>query len=197
MNMIASKLSAWNYAPTALFRQTRIRLDSHLPIRPLEQKEPTDYSELSHGPDLKSGTAYHPLEIDLSSPISLRSRKLQSKSTREILDLIDVDILRAAELEGGIKPQIEANRNQIADLLGLDEEWKRPDEVYGDAAWEICVIWRSGYGKVEIGTEPEGGIGYYVMRTMSTERKEGLFMEHNPAALKRAMSWLGTSPEEL
>lgn len=197
MNIPASKLSAWNDTPTALFPQTRIRLDSHLLKRPLEQKESTDYSELSRVPDLKSGIAWHPFEIDLSSLISLRSRKLQSKATREILDLIDADILRAAELKRGISPQIEINRNQIADLLGLDEEWKRPDEVYGDAAWEICVIWRSGYGKVEIGTEPEGGIGYYVMRTMSTDRKEGIFEEHNPAALKRVMSWLGTSPEEL
>lgn len=146
---------------------------------------------------LDTSAASRSAEIDSASPVSTLGSWLQSKTTKEILDLIDAGILCAAKRKGGTKPQIEVNRNQIADLLGLDEEWKRPDEVYSDEAWEICVIWRSGYGKVEIGTEPDGGIGYFVMRTMSDEKKEGMFEEHSPAALKRAMSWLGASPEEL
>lgn len=58
----------------------------------------------------------------------------ETKTTREISDTIDADILRAAQVKRGASPQIEVNRDQIAVLLGLDEEWKRPDEVYADKA---------------------------------------------------------------
>ena len=61
-------------------------------------------------------------------------------------------------------PQIKANRDRIAALLGLRDEWKQPDEVYADEAWEVSIVWRSGYGRVEIGTAEDGSVGYYVRR---------------------------------
>ena len=121
----------------------------------------------------------------------------ETKTTREILDTIDADALRAALVKGGTRRQIEANRNRIAALLGLCEEWKRPDEVYADEAWEICIVWRSGYGRVEIGTEEDGGVGYYVSRTLSEESREGGFREHSREELDRVMSWLEEAYEEI
>ena len=121
----------------------------------------------------------------------------ETKTTHEILEMIDADILRASQVKGGSKRQIEANRDRIAALLGLREKWKRPDEVYADEAWEICIIWRSGYGRVEIGTEEDGRIGYYVSRTLSEESREGNFREHSRKELDRVMSWLDEAREEI
>ena len=81
-------------------------------------------------------------------------------------------------------------------MLGLREAWKRPDEVYADEAWEICIIWRSGYGRVEIGTEEDGSVGYYVSRTLSEESKEGSFHEHSKEELDWVMSWLNEVHEQ-
>ena len=121
----------------------------------------------------------------------------ETKTVREILDTIDADTLRAARINGGTGAQIEANRDRIAALLGLREEWKRPDEVYADEAWEICIVWRSEYGRVEIGTEEDGRIGYYVSRTLSEKSEEGNFREHSREELDRVMSWLDEAPEEM
>ena len=87
-------------------------------------------------------------------------------------------------------PQIEINRDRIAALLGLRDAWKQPDEVYADEAWEICIIWRSGYGRVEIGTEENGTVSYYISRTLSEESEEGRFVEHSREELDRVLSWL-------
>ena len=113
------------------------------------------------------------------------------------MDAIDAHTLRAAQAKGGTKPQIEANRDRIAALLGVRDEWRRPDEVYADEAWEICIIWRSGYGRVEIGTEEDGSLGYYVNRTLTEESREGNFSERNRDELDKVMSWLHVEPEEL
>ena len=120
----------------------------------------------------------------------------ETKTVREILDTVDADILRAARVKGGMRPQIEANRDRIAALLGLRGEWKRPDEIYADEAWEICIVWRSGYGRVEVGAEEDGGIGYYVSRTLSGKSEEGHFREHSREELDRVMSWLDKAPGE-
>lgn len=93
--------------------------------------------------------------------------------------------------------QIEANRDRIATLLGLYDEWKQPDEVYADEAWEICIIWRSEYGRVEIGTEEDGSVGYYVRRTLSEESEEGCLLESSREEVGRVMSWLSEVPEEI
>ena len=121
----------------------------------------------------------------------------ETKTPRDILDTIDADILRAARIKGGTRPRIEVNRDRIAALLALRDEWKRPDEVYADEAWEICIIWRSGYGRVEIGTEEDGSVGYYVSRTLSEESREGDFREHGKEELDRVMSWLDEAPEKI
>ena len=121
----------------------------------------------------------------------------ETKTTREILDEIDADTLRAAQVQGGTMAQIEENRDAVAALLGLYEEWKRPDEVYADEAWEICIVWRSEYGKVEIGTEEDGSIQYYVSRTLSEKSEEGSFRDRSKAELERVMSWLNKTPKEI
>ena len=121
----------------------------------------------------------------------------ETKTTRDILDEIDAHTLRAAQINGGTTSQIQVNRDRIATLLGLYEEWKRPDEVYADQAWEICIVWRSGYGRVEIGTEEDGSIEYYVSRTLSERSKEGSFRDHNKEELVRVMSWLDEEPKEI
>ena len=119
----------------------------------------------------------------------------ETKTTREIIDTIDAHTLQAAQIGGGTKPQIEVNRDRIAALLGLRETWTRPDEVYADEAWEICIIWRSGYGRVEIGTEEDGSITYYVSRTLNEKSGEGTLQEHSREELARIMSWLDKTHE--
>ncbi len=119
----------------------------------------------------------------------------ETKTTREILDTIDADTLRAAQVKGATSQRIAENRDRIAALLGLREEWKRPDEVYADEAWEICIVWRSGYGRVEIGTEEDGSVGYYVSRTLSEESREGYFRRYGGEELSRVMSWLDEARE--
>lgn len=121
----------------------------------------------------------------------------ETRTGQEILDAIDADTLRTIRIKGGARPQIALNRDRIAALLALHEEWKRPDEVYADEAWEICIIWRSEYGQVEIGTEEDGSVGYYVSRTFSEESKEGSFLEHSREELDRVMSWLEDVPKEI
>ena len=58
-------------------------------------------------------------------------------------------------------------------------------------------LWRSGYGRVEIGTEEDGGVGYYVSRTPSEESREGEFRQHGREELDRIMSWLDEASEEI
>ena len=120
----------------------------------------------------------------------------ETKTTRGILDTIDADTLRAARIKGRTSPRIEVNRNRIAALLALRDEWKRPDEVYADEAWEICIIWRSRYGRVEIGTEEDGSVRYYVSRTLSEESREGNFRGYGREEIDRVMSWLDEAPED-
>ena len=118
------------------------------------------------------------------------------KTTRDILDTIDAETLRAAQVKGETIPQIDVNRDRIAALLRLRDEWKQPDEIYADEAWEICIIWRSGYGSVEIGTEEDGTVGYYVRRTLSDRSEEGRLREHSRKEVNRIMSWLAEVPED-
>ena len=118
------------------------------------------------------------------------------KTTRDILDTIDAETLRAAQVKGETMPQIDVNRDRIAALLALRDEWKQPDEIYADEAWEICIVWRSGYGSVEIGTEEDGTVGYYVRRTLSDRSEEGHFREHSRKEFNRIMSWLAEVPED-
>ena len=120
----------------------------------------------------------------------------KTRTTREIPDAIHADALRTARIKGGARPGIAPSKDRILALLGLREEWKRPDEVYADEAWGICIIWRSGYGKVEIGTDEDGSVGYYVSRTLSEKSEEGSFLEHSHEELDRVMSWLEDLPEE-
>lgn len=122
----------------------------------------------------------------------------ETKTTREkILDEIDANTLRAAQVHDETMSQIDVNRNRIATLLGLYEEWRRPDEVYADQAWEISVVWRSGYGRVEIGTEEDGSIEYYVSRTLNEKSEEGSFRDHDREELDRVMSWLDEVPKDI
>lgn len=107
---------------------------------------------------------------------------------QEILDKIDADISRTAKIEGRKTQQIDVNRDRIAALLGQREKWERPDEVYADSEWEICIIWRSRYGRVELGSEPDGRIGYYVKQTFSSRNEEGFFESGTKEELMRVMS---------
>lgn len=198
MNMIASAKQTQVEAPTAPCKRTEPRLVWSRPSQPIEvpkQAKKGDVAErrAQHG----NGTAWQPDERGLGWTVDTSRGGQETKTTREILDLIDAGTLRAAQIKGETSPQIETNRDRIAALLGLCEEWKRPDEVYADEAWEISVVWRSGYGRVEIGTEEDGGIGYYVSRTLNGKNKEGNLQEHSSEELGRVMSWLGKAPKEL
>ena len=117
-------------------------------------------------------------------------REQESKAAKEILDTIDAQILRAARLKGGARQQLKVNRDRIAELLGTQENWKRPDDVYADEAWEICVVWRSEFGKVEIGTEEDGTVSYFVSRTLSEKSHEGIIEGCDADKLKKILSWL-------
>ena len=198
MNLTASTGQAWIEAPAVRYGGMAPRRGSNRPPQPIEapmQEEGGDVAEpqAQHG----NGTAWQADERGLGWTIDTSGSGRETKTTREILDTIDADTLRAAQVKGGTRPQIEVNRDRIAALLGLRDEWKRPDEVYADEAWEICIVWRSGYGRVEIGTEEDGSVGYYVSRTLSEESREGKFREHGREELGRVMSWLDEAPEEI
>lgn len=130
------------------------------------------------------------MTIDVESDPALRV-------AREILDAIDADTLRAAQLNGGTKRQIAINRDRIATFLGMHDNLKRPDEVYADEAWEICIVWRSEYGRVEIGTEEDGSISYYVSRTLSDEEEENCIRSNGKDEIKRIFSWLEADPVDV
>ena len=138
------------------------------------------------------GTAWQANE-GLGWAIDTSAAVRETKTTREIMDTIDAHTLQAAQARGGTRPQIEVNRDRIAALLGQYEKWRQPDEVYADEAWEIFIVWRSGYGKVEIGTEEDGSITYYVSRTLSEESREGTLEEHSRDELDGLMSWLDST----
>lgn len=137
-----------------------------------------------------NGTVLRAEQAGLGWSIATGGSGGETKATREILDTIDADTLRAARIMGGAKAQIGVNRERIGALLELREEWKQPDEVYADEAWEISIIWRSEYGRVEIGTEEDGRIGYYISRTLREENEEGIFEDRTREELDRVMSWL-------
>ena len=189
--------AAWIEAPAAPYGGMAPRRGSSRPPQPIEAPRQEEEGDVAEQPQHGNGTAWQVDERGLGWTIDTSGSGRETKTSREILDRIDADTLRAARIEGGTRPQIETNRDRIAALLGLDEEWKRPDEVYADEAWEICIIWRSEYGKVEIGTEEDGSVGYYVSRTLSEESREGNFREHSREELGRVMSWLGEAPEEI
>ena len=189
MNLTASTGQTQIEAPAVRFRV--ISPIRRLP-QPIDEGDPAE-QPAQHG----NGTVWEVDERGLGWTIDTHGSGRETKTTREILDTIDADTLRAARVKEGASSQIETNRDRIAALLGLYEEWKRPDEVYADEAWEICIIWRSGYGKVEIGTEEDGSVGYYVSRTLGEKSKEGNFQEHSREELSWVMSWLDEAPEEI
>ena len=55
---------------------------------------------------------------------------------------------------------------------------------------EICVVWRSEFGKVEIGTEEDGSVSYFVSRTLSEEKMEGNIEGRDANKLSMIFSWL-------
>ena len=153
--------------------------------------------EIARQARLELATTQGPVEEGLEWAINKDGRGQESIISREILDMIDADTLRAARLKGGTKRQIEVNRDRISALLGLRDEWRRPDEVYADEAWEICIVWRSSFGKVEMGTEEDGSIGYFVSRTLSKKCEEGKVQSHGKNELERIFSWLEADPEDI
>ena len=198
MNTAESTVRVPIEAPVVRFGVIEPTQDPSYPLQPIEaprKEEEGDVTEQQ--PQHVNGTAWQADERGLGWRIDTSGSGRETKTTREILDAIDADTLRAAQVKGGTKRQIEVNRDRIAALLGLCDEWRRPDDVYADESWEICIIWRSGYGRVEVGTEEDGSIGYYVSRTLSEESKEGNFQEHSREELGRVMSWLGEVPEEI
>ena len=72
----------------------------------------------------------------------------------------------------------------------MHDDLKRPDDVYADEAWEICIVWRSEYGRVEICAEEDGSISYFVSRTLSDETEENLIRHNGKDEIKRIFSWL-------
>ena len=198
MSLTASAGQARIEAPAVPYEGMVPRRGSSRTPQPIEaprQEEEGDVAEQQT--PRGNGTAWEVGERSLGWTIDTSGSVRESKTIREILDTIDADTLRAAQIKGGTSPQIETNRDRIAALLGLCEDWKRPDEVYADEAWEICIIWRSRYGKVEIGTEEDGSVGYYVSRTLSEESREGSFQKHSREELGRVMSWLAEAPEDI
>ena len=192
MNLMASTGQPRIEAPTVRFGGIAPRRGSSRPPQSVSEGGLAE-RQAQRG----SGTAWQADERGLGWTVDTSESGRETKTVREILDTIDADTMQAARIKGGTNPQIEANRDRIAELLGLCEEWKRPDEIYADEAWEISIVWRSGYGRVEIGTEEDGSVGYYVSRTLSGKSEEGNFREHSREELDRVMSWLDKVPEEL
>lgn len=181
--MTAPETKIQNRAPTVHFCGAVLRSTSHLPLRKHERGcEGQSYcgSVTTQSVD-GSGFVWLPINI---------GRKRESKATREILDTIDTKILRAVRIKGGARKQLEVNRDRIAELLGMHDNWMQPDEVYADEAWEICVVGRSEFGKVEIGTEEDGSIGYFVSRALSEKGNEGIIEGCDADKLKKILSWL-------
>ena len=202
MNMIASTVQARIETPAVRFEYIEPAQRPGYPLQPIEAPRQEEEGDLPERRQARraghvNGAARQADERGFGWTIDTSGSGRETKTAREILDTIDADTLRAAQVKGGTSPQIEVNRDRIAALLGLCDEWKRPDEVYADEAWEICIIWRSGYGRVEIGTEEDGRIGYYVSRTLSEESREGNFREHSRKELDRVMSWLDEAREEI
>ena len=198
MNMTANTRQARIEAPAALYGGIAPRQGSNRPPQPMPteaEKQPKTGDVAEPQASRANGTAWQGDERGLRWAIDTSANGRETKTTRAIMDAIDAHTLRAARAKNGTKPQIEVNRDRIAALLGLFDEWKRPDEVYADEAWEICIIWRSGYGRVEIGTEEDGSVGYYVNRTLSEESREGTLQDLNRNELSRVMSWLDKVPE--
>lgn len=153
-----------------------------------------------HKIEILSPTVYMtsaPSEKSLKKMIDQNKCKQEPILAGEILDMIDNDILHAARNKGRVKQQVEINRDCIASLLELLEEWPRPDEVYADADWEICIIWRSAYGMVEIGTEPDGSVTYFVKRTLVEKRQERQMTGHDTEELRRIFAWLDKNPKNI
>ena len=188
--MTAPEAKNSNLAPSVQIDSTASKSTSNRPPR-------KDEIDNEGCPDHERATKLDPNGKSLEWAATNIRRERESKVAREILDTIEAETLRAARLNGGARRQIEVNRDQIAALLGVHEELKRPDEVYADEAWEICVIWRSEFGKVEISTEEEGGIGYFVSRTLSEENKEGIIQGRDADKLKRIFSWLEADPVDV
>lgn len=160
---------------------------------------PESTRERRHGEQEQrvNGTALRAEQVGLGWSIATGGSGGETKTTREILDTIDADTLRAARIRGGARAQIGVNRERIGALLELREEWNQPDEVYADEAWEISIIWRSEYGRVEIGTEEDGRVGYYISRTLREESEEGIFEDRTREELDRVMSWLDRVRKEI
>lgn len=202
MNVIASTGQARIATPAVRLERIEPAQRPSYPLQPIEAPRQEEEGDLAERRQARraghvNGAARQVDERGFGWTIDTSGSGRETKTTREVLDTIDADTLRAAQIKGGTKRQIEVNRDRIAALLGLYEEWKQPDEVYADEAWEICIIWRSGYGRVEIGTEEDGRIGYYVSRTLSEESREGNFREHSREELARVMSWLDEAREEI
>lgn len=188
--MTAPDAKIQNLAPVIQFDSMASMIASHRPplMDEMDDERQSGYERVTTLGIDENGFEWAAIYIE---------RERESKVAREILDTIDIETLRAARLKGGTKRQLEVNRDKIAALLGLPENWKRPDEVYADEAWEICIIWRSEFGKVEIGTEEDGSVSYFVSRTLSEKNMEGNIEGRDADKLKRIFSWLESDPVDI
>lgn len=111
-----------------------------------------------------------------------------------LINIIDGRILDACESQGQCERGIQAARDNISRLLRKRQLWRRPDAINADANSEIHIVWRSMYGKVEIDTNEQGDVEYYVTRTAEDKMKEGKFETCDADEVGRVMSWLDKDP---
>ena len=143
-------------------------------------------------------------EGPLAAPKPVEFDGVDRKLVRGILDQIDAQILEASETRNRVDPRGQANRDKVAIVLDAWEGWREPVEIYAGGTWEITLVWKTGYGVVELGTEPDGRISYLAKRTLMNKQAEGFIDVEDQEGegrggwrkIGRLMTWLERDREE-
>ena len=114
----------------------------------------------------------------------------------ETIAVLDADLAAARH-----SATLEPHHARMVAVLRQVDPW--PDVRAGDAdaanEWEVCVCWHSEHGRVELGTEEDGTMSYYVLRKTPPDGDDRREQERTlgPDELPWVMSFLGADEPPL
>ena len=114
----------------------------------------------------------------------------------ETLAVLAAD-LAAADDSDALAP----HHARMAALLAQVDPWPdvAPGDAYAGDEWEVSVTWHSEHGRVELGTEEDGTMSYYVLRKTPPDGPDLRAQERTlgPDELPWVMSFLGADEPPL
>lgn len=114
----------------------------------------------------------------------MRRQTNTAKSTQEILDWIECEILEESERNPGTGT-IRLHYEDLRTLLAARPSWPMPADAYAGSEWEIALSWTGQKGRFEITTEPDRCLSYLLRLWCETKAETGTLDPNDPDIRER------------